>query len=219
MRITPALADTGRASRWPLLAAMHRDIRDTDTLTRPTALLMWGAYTVHATATTRALLKSDRRLPLPSAIAVPVGLSAAVAGVALCVGGMSRFSGIGQLEGTQPQEFTTTGVYRSSRNPQYAGYVLALGGAAIARRSLTGLGLAALVGLAYDSWIPVEERQLLDRHGPTYREYAATTPRWLGRPAMSTWDSRCRDWLRSTGARTSVFCRGSLNGRCADDVS
>lgn len=183
MRNTPLLADTTRAARLPLLAAMHRDVRDTGNLTKPTAIAMWASYTVHAAITTRALLRPDRRLPLPSNLAAPIGLTAAAAGITLCVGGMSRFSGIGQLEGTRPQEFTTTGVYRWSRNPQYAGYVLAIGGAAIARRSLTGLGLTALVGLAYDSWIPVEERQLLDRHGLTYREYAAATPRWLGRPA------------------------------------
>lgn len=181
MRYGPAFADTTSASRWPLLSSMRRDIDDSGTLTRPTATAMWATYTAHAAATTWALARSDRRLPVPATLAGVLGTAATASGIALCVGGMSRFNGMGQLEGTRTQEFVTTGVYRYSRNPQYAGYVVAIGGAALARRSLAGLGLAVLVGLAYDSWIPVEERQLLDRHGSTYLTYAAATPRWLGR--------------------------------------
>lgn len=181
--ITAPLADTARASRLPLLSSMARDVRERGTLTKPTATRMWLAYGVHAAVTAWVLTRPDRLLPLPSALARPVGLVVAAGGLALCGGGMSRFSGLGELEGTRSQEFTTAGLYGWSRNPQYAGYVLALGGAAIASRSLAGLGLTTLAGLAYDSWIPVEEQQLADRHGPIYLQYVAATPRWLGRPA------------------------------------
>lgn len=168
-------------SRLPLLASMTRDITERGALRRSTAVAMWAAYTAHAASTVWALVRSDRRLPGPDTPCRAVGATAAISGTTLCFLGMRRFTGIGELEGTQNQRLTTNGIYRWSRNPQYLGYLLLLGGSALARRSLTALTLAGLVGVAYQRWIPVEERQLTALHGRPYIAYLARTHRWWGR--------------------------------------
>ncbi len=81
---------------------------------------------------------------------------------------MGRFSGLAQLEGTRAQALATRGIYRYSRNPQYLGYVVALAGAAVARRSLTVVVLTAAISFAYALWIPVEEKQLTRAYGTVY---------------------------------------------------
>jgi len=143
---------------------------------RPTAVAMWGAYVAHAAATGLALRHPDHRVPVPTRFARPMGWTGTLAGILLCGGGMRRFSGIRRLEGTQPQPLTTNGIYRWSRNPQCLSYLTALGGAALARRSLTAAALTGTIGLAYAAWIPVEEQQLTHRHGkPTPTTSSAPT--------------------------------------------
>lgn len=158
---------------------MSKDIDNCGTLRRSTAKKMWGAYGGHAGLTAWALVRTDGLLPVPAEVR-SIGIVASAAGVALCVAGMGRFSGLAQLEGTRAQALTTRGIYRYSRNPQYLGYVVALAGAAVARRSLTAVGLTAAISFAYALWIPVEEKQLTRAYGTVYDKYRANTHRWLG---------------------------------------
>ena len=99
------------------------------------------------------------------------------------------FAGPGQVSGTKSGPLVTGGVYRWSRNPQYAGYVAALTGLALARRSGAGLFLAAAAGASYAAWVPVEEEHLGHELGPAYEAYLSRTPRWLGRPrtTLTSW--------------------------------
>ncbi len=94
--------------------------------------------------------------------------------------GMGRFAGPRQLSATRAGALVTSGVYRFSRNPQYAGYVLQLAGLALARRSAVAAALAAGPAAAFRWWVPVEERHLAREFGDTYRAYKARAPRWLG---------------------------------------
>jgi protein-S-isoprenylcysteine O-methyltransferase Ste14 len=75
--------------------------------------------------------------------------------------------------------FVTDGVYRRTRNPQYLGYALALGGGALNRRSALGLLLTAAIAGVFAWWVPVEERHLIRLHGARYAEYLKSTRRWL----------------------------------------
>lgn len=83
--------------------------------------------------------------------------------------------------GPQPS-FVIAGPYRRSRNPLFAGCVLAMAGMAIAIASLP-LGLAAGgVALALDAWVRrIEEPRLRSRFGAAYAAYLLSVPRWVPR--------------------------------------
>lgn len=79
----------------------------------------------------------------------------------------------------------TNGVYRISRNPMYTGLAIVYSGGSVLAGSwwplLTGpLALLAVRLLV----IRPEERYLTTRFGPTYLDYLARTPRWIGPAAV-----------------------------------
>lgn len=175
-----ALAVCGLAAATPvLLARMRRELLQDGRLSGPTVTAMYGAYTLHGLAVAGSAWR--RSVPLPPAAAV-VGLPLMAAGSALVVAGISRFVSAGQVNGTQLGMLATGGVYRLSRNPQYAGYVLALAGLGLARRSGAVVALAAGAGAVFAWWVPVEESALRRAFGQPYEHYLARRPRWLGRP-------------------------------------
>jgi protein-S-isoprenylcysteine O-methyltransferase Ste14 len=128
---------------------------------------------VVATAAQRRLAP----LPVPRRTAwLGAGLLAA-SGVTMIVAGTQRFASPERLTGTDAGELVTDGVYRWSRNPQYAGYVLVLGGAALGARSGAALPLAAGAAGVFAYWVLVEEQALERRFGDRYREYRKRTSR------------------------------------------
>lgn len=171
---------THAAERLPVLARMARDVERRGSLSRSTAILMWSTYAAHAAVTGWALLRPDQRLPICPRVA-RLGWPAVAGGVGLCVAAMSRFASVGEIEGTRHDELATNGVYRYSRNPQYIGYVVTLVGASVARRSLLGSLLSALVLGSYSAWIPVEEQRLSTLYGAAYQDYTRRVSRWVGR--------------------------------------
>ncbi len=76
------------------------------------------------------------------------------------------------------------GLYRFSRNPQYASSIAGLAGLAICANSLLTIPLAVLMSGAYVLMALVEEAWLDERYGPPYREYCARTARFLDLPAL-----------------------------------
>ena len=177
--------ETTLVTRLPLLARMRRELLGRGALRPTTVVAMYAAYGVHAATTAAALHARWLPLPLPRRAARLSGgtLTAVVAG--LCVLGMRRFAGPGQVSGTQAGPLVTGGVYRYSRNPQYLGYVAGLTGAAAVRRSGASLALAAAAGAIYAAWIPVEEEHLTRTLGAAYRRYHDGTARWVGRPSAA----------------------------------
>lgn len=142
---------------------------------------MWAAYTAHTALTAWALARQSAGLPFPSRPASAAGAVLVAAGTGVCITGMRRFTGAEELTGTRNQRLLTSGVYRYSRNPQYLGYVVALTGAGMARRSGAALLSAAALARVYSAWIPVEERHLTGLYGQDYTEYSRRTRRWWGR--------------------------------------
>lgn len=167
--------------RLPVLRRMARDVYERGSVSRSSAIAMWVAYATHLGGVVIALARSDRRLPVPEKPARSLGPAACVAGTALTVAGMRSFATLGEVEGTRNDALTTNGVYRYSRNPQYLGYLLLLGGAAIWRRSGVAALLAAGGAVVYREWIPVEEAQLSRLYGEPYRQYTGRVNRWWGR--------------------------------------
>ncbi len=143
---------------------------------------MYATYAAHGALDVSALVRGGPSIPLPRRTSAVLGGGVAVGGAALTVAGVGRFDDAGQVSGTRTGSFVTRGVYRWTRNPQYAGYVLVLAGAALARRSVPGLALAGAAAAVFASWVPVEERHLRRALGDEYLAYKAGTPRWLGRP-------------------------------------
>lgn len=142
---------------------------------------MYVGYAAHGLAVTVAARR--RTVPLTGGPAVTAaGLPSMMVGPALTVAGMSRFAGPGQVTGTAAGGLITGGVYRFSRNPQYTGYVLALTGLGLARRSGGVLALAAATAAVYAWWVPVEETALRSTFGEPYELYRRRTARWLGPP-------------------------------------
>lgn len=74
----------------------------------------------------------------------------------------------------------TNGLYAYSRNPQYVSSVLASVGLAIAAASWAVLGLTAILLAVYTLFALGEERVLDHRYGQAFRDYMASTPRFIG---------------------------------------
>lgn len=165
----------------PVLGRMARDLDERGALRPSTATIMWIAYLAHAGLTMRALRSPDLRLPLPTCTARLAGAASVGAGAALCVDAMRQFSGPSELTGTHSQPLVTSGIYRYSRHPQYLGYLAALTGAAVIRRSATALVWSATLAVAYAAWVPVEEQHLTRLFGQPYLDYVDRTHRWWGR--------------------------------------
>lgn len=140
---------------------------------------MYVTYSAHAFATGAALARRSGSMPLPRSVSL-LGAVAASAGAGLTLAGMSPFAGPKQINGTQAGSMVASGAYRRSRNPQYTGYVLLLGGLALARRSSAALILAAGMATVFRRWVAVEESHLEETFGDAYHAYSARTPRWLG---------------------------------------
>jgi protein-S-isoprenylcysteine O-methyltransferase Ste14 len=89
-----------------------------------------------------------------------------------------RRAGTTAVPGEQPHALITTGPYRLTRNPMYAGLAVAYIGDAVAIPELWALLFMPLV-LAYVNWfvIPVEEASL--NRVPGYDDYRAKVRRWI----------------------------------------
>ena len=108
------------------------------------------------------------------------GVVLGVIGVALAVRSALLLAGRGRPRRGPRPAFVLAGPYLRTRNPLYAGLVLALGGAALAAASW-GLALVALAaGVGAHLWVVrVEEPRLQARFGAAYAEYLRRVPRWM----------------------------------------
>jgi protein-S-isoprenylcysteine O-methyltransferase Ste14 len=160
----------------PLLIRMRRDFEQSGSFSRSTAAAMWACYGLGGGLYAHALRRGQ---PAPPTIRA-LGLAASAAGVAGVAAGMRAFDSVEQVSGTQPGDLHERGVYRYSRNPQYAGFVLAAAGGALARRSAPAGALAAAYATVCTWWVRVEERTLRRTFGDNYDGYQQSAPRWIG---------------------------------------
>jgi protein-S-isoprenylcysteine O-methyltransferase Ste14 len=76
------------------------------------------------------------------------------------------------------------GLYRISRNPQYASSIMGLAGLALCANSWLVVPLAVLMSGAYVLMALVEEAWLEQRYGAPYRDYCGRTARFIDVPAL-----------------------------------
>jgi protein-S-isoprenylcysteine O-methyltransferase Ste14 len=109
------------------------------------------------------------------------GLPLAVAGCAVVVICARRFAPVTTLRPWEmPSLLVTGGLYRLSRNPMYAGMLLAMIGGVVMLGSLTpALAVPAFAWLLRTRFIAHEERVLAERFGDDYRVYRRRVRRWI----------------------------------------
>lgn len=134
---------------------------------------------------TLAVATSARGLAMQAA-----GVLLLAVGLALFVASLRRFASEGH--GTlapwdPPRELVVRGPYRYVRNPMISGVLLVLLGEALVLRSRSHF-LWAFTFFAINAvYIPLlEEPDLEDRFGESYREYRRHVPRLL--PRLGPWD-------------------------------
>lgn len=99
-----------------------------------------------------------------------------IGAIGLCV----RAFAAGHLN--KQEVVTTTGPYAYTRNPLYLGsFIITIGAAVAAYTWSSALILLGYFALFYSFVMRREERELQERHGETFRTYAAAVPLFLPR--------------------------------------
>jgi protein-S-isoprenylcysteine O-methyltransferase Ste14 len=143
----------------------------------------WKCLVYLASILLGALLQFVAPLPfLPRTLAVPLGASLVVVGIALFASAVTKFRAARTpVPARKPTTaIVRTGHYRFSRNPIYLAFSLLQLGIAIWLNSLWLLAtLVGAVALIHFVVVPREEEYLERRFGSRYLEYKASVRRWL----------------------------------------
>lgn len=113
-----------------------------------------------------------------------VAATISLASLSLAGAAASRFRRSGTtlqpLHPDQASALVTSGVFAISRNPMYVGLAGLLVAHAVWRGSWAAvLPVAGFVVLIDRTQIPAEEAALLEKFGPPFRSFQATSPRWI----------------------------------------
>lgn len=147
------------------------------------ASLFIGLFLVFVPA--RVLARSGVVGPPPGGPWRLIGTGVAAAGLALALWCVVTFAVVGR--GTPapfdpPRRLVVRGPYRYLRNPMYLGAALALGGAAVAYRSLALLAYTALfLAITHVFVLVYEEPTLRRTFGDDYERYCRDVRRWWPR--------------------------------------
>jgi protein-S-isoprenylcysteine O-methyltransferase Ste14 len=172
---------------WVMLR-VRREWSDGDELTPPSAVGISSLYLLGAALVAAAVIERPWPIAVPLSVAAAFGGGLIASGALLVVGGARPFGSVPRLYGVERGGLIEGGVYRFSRNPQYAGLILAVAGIAVAARSTLTLAVAGFVGGALWLWVvAIEEPHLATVFGSRYKHYRARVPRFLGfSPSSST---------------------------------
>lgn len=160
----------------------RREWRDGTDLSPQTGWLITSLYVLTVVLFVLAVVWRPLELDVTLVLATAVGGMLVVAGVALAAPGFAPFASVQQLYGIDRGGLITSGIYRYSRNPQYAGLGVALLGAAGIARSGLALLVVAAYWLAVRAWLVIEEEHLHAAFGAEYDAYRNRAPRFLGAP-------------------------------------
>lgn len=143
-------------------------------MSRGLAIFLYAGSAVAAVLLSAAL---PGHLPVPPEVARPVGLAAAVLGLALAVWSVAHLR-LGVVGGVDPVTpvLVRDGPYRFLRHPVYLGLTVVLAGLAFIRGS--GPGLLGAFGLFLPSAAyraRLEERALASAFGKDWEEHSSRT--------------------------------------------
>jgi protein-S-isoprenylcysteine O-methyltransferase Ste14 len=89
--------------------------------------------------------------------------------------------GLEEISAGDPGELVTDGVYSRLRHPRFLGMALAVAAMALLTNFATIYALFVLYVAAIFLIARLEDRELLERFGSQYAEYARTVPRFFPR--------------------------------------
>ena len=178
------LAAVNAALSIPMAMLVKRDFAERGRVSLPMAV--WTGVAMHGNALLLfAIAWFDRgSFGDQSKFAVAAGVLFAFAGAMLIYLGRSAYADFSRVYGLKEDELIERGVYRWSRNPQYVGYALFLGGVSLIAMSIWAFSLALLFVLFIHCYIvSVEEPHLRAAFGKAYEAYVVRTARYFGLPS------------------------------------
>ncbi|MEO1150777.1 MAG: isoprenylcysteine carboxylmethyltransferase family protein [Pseudomonadota bacterium] len=114
---------------------------------------------------------------LVGGILIAIGLGVEVIAIAAFV---QAGTTVNPIQPEKTRKLVTSGLYRLSRNPMYAGMLLLLSGWVLRLGSGWNIGvLIGFVGLITVLQIKPEEEILREKFGDAYTDYCARVRRWL----------------------------------------
>jgi protein-S-isoprenylcysteine O-methyltransferase Ste14 len=165
------------------LVLVRQDSRRGEQLSEETVVVVWVAYLLHAAVVATSAWKAPLgRLPWSPAWTLPAGAVLMLAGVLIAGAAVRGFASLARMSGRDTERLITSGAYALSRNPQNAGWLLALAGASLAGRSLLAWALTAGFAVVVHLYlVTLEEPHLEGIYGGEYRRYRRQVARYLGR--------------------------------------
>lgn len=134
-----------------------------------------------AAALTGVLWPGHGRWSLPAAATAAAG-ALVLSGGALALAGAAPHTRLTpRVRPPAGARLVTTGVYGWTRNPIYVGLTAGTWGVAVLRRRGGPLVASAALTVVLAAKSRLEERALAERFGRAYLDYAARTPRFVGR--------------------------------------
>jgi len=147
------------------------------------SLTFWGLFRGGMVLTFAVALLDWNSAGLLAASRYLIGLPLFLVGFGITVCGYFNL-GLGNTY-CGAEGLVSHGLYRYSRNPQYASSIVGLTGLAICANSWLALPLAALMSGAYVLMALVEEAWLERHYGASYRDYCAQTARFIDLGALA----------------------------------
>jgi protein-S-isoprenylcysteine O-methyltransferase Ste14 len=115
-------------------------------------------------------------------LAVPTSQSTLIGGIIAVLGLLVRAVASGHLQ--KDEALATSGPYAYTRNPLYLGSALLAAGFLVAGRSwIAGAIVALYFAVFYSAVIRSEERDVRERFGAAFDQYASRVPLFFPRPA------------------------------------
>jgi len=178
------LAALNAALSIPMALLVKGDFAKRGRVSVPMAI--WTGAAMHGNALLLfAIAWLDRgSLGAMSATTTIIGVLSAIFGAAMIALGRGAYASFARVYGLKEDELIERGVYRWSRNPQYVGYALFLGGISLSAMSIWASVLALTFALFMHCYIvSVEEPHLRKAFGEAYEVYLKRTARYLGFPS------------------------------------
>lgn len=145
-----------------------------------------GVVVVQATCLAGLAWPGRARWRLPRAVSVPATVALLAGGAFGVAAGAAHGPHLTpRVEPLADAPLLTSGPYALSRNPVYAGLLVAAAGWAVLRRRPEPLLAWAGLVAALAAKARREEERLAERHGAAYAEYRRRTPRFVGRTGRS----------------------------------